>query len=152
VSVRLSADEAWQVIEGAHTGILTTLRSDGSPITLPVWFVVMDRTVCLSAPSRTKKVSRVRHDPRAAFLVESGMKWAELQAVHLSGDLEIVEDEPSRQLIAAAIERKYHDFQTPGEAMPADTRAHYAERTFLRLRPHQRFLSWDNSRMELGEA
>jgi PPOX class probable F420-dependent enzyme len=151
VSVRLSADEAWQVIEGAHTGILTTLRSDGSPITLPVWFVVIDRTVCLSAPSRTKKVSRVRRDPRAAFLVESGTKWAQLQAVHLSGNLEIVDDESARQLIAAAIERKYHDFQTPGAAMPADTRAHYAGRTFLRLHPHQRFLSWDNSRLELRE-
>jgi PPOX class probable F420-dependent enzyme len=149
VSVRLSADKAWQTIEASHTGILTTLRSDGSPITLPVWFVVMDRTICLSAPSGTKKISRVRHDPRASFLVESGQQWAQLRAVHLSGLIEFVEDEPGRGLIAAAIETKYRDFQTPSSVMPADAQAHYADRTFLRLRPHQRFLSWDNSRMEL---
>ncbi len=151
MSVRLSADEAWQTIEASHTGILTTLRADGSPITLPVWFVVMDRTICLSTPSRTKKIARVRHDPRASFLVESGQKWAELRAVHLSGLIEIVEDAPGPGLIAAAFERKYRDFQTSPVVMPADARAHYADRTFLRLRPHQRFLSWDNSRMELSQ-
>lgn len=151
MSVRLAADEAWRVIEASHTGLLTTLRADGSPITLPVWFVVVDRTICLSAPSRTKKVSRVRRDPRAAFLVESGMQWDELRAVHLNGLVEVVDDEPERQLIAAAVERKYRDFQTPSTVMPADTQAHYADRTFLRLRPYERVLSWDNSLMQLRD-
>ena len=43
MSVRLSEDEAWSVIEGSHTGIITTLRADGSPVTLPMWFVVIER-------------------------------------------------------------------------------------------------------------
>ena len=92
MSVRLAPDEAWSVVEAAHTGILTTLRADGRPVALPVWFVVLDRTVCMSAPTRTKKVARIRHDPRASFLVESGERWAELEAVHLDGRVEIVED------------------------------------------------------------
>jgi PPOX class probable F420-dependent enzyme len=149
VSVRLSADEAWQVIEASHTGVLTTLRADGSPVALPVWFVVMDRTICFGAPTGTKKISRIRRDPRASFLVESGERWAQLRAVHLSGAVEVVDDDAERELIAAAIEAKYHDFQTPSAAMPAAAQAHYAGRTFLRLRPQERFLSWDNSRMEL---
>ena len=40
---RLTADEAWREIASAHTGILTTLRRDGMPIALSVWFVVEDR-------------------------------------------------------------------------------------------------------------
>jgi PPOX class probable F420-dependent enzyme len=150
VSVRLSPDEAWQVVEAAHTGILTTLRADGSPIALPVWIVVQDRTVCVGAPSGTKKIARVRHDPRASFLVESGQKWAELRAVHLSGNVEIITDEAEIRSIADAIDTKYRNFRTASQAMPQETQSHYGNRTFLRLRPHGRILSWDNARMTLG--
>lgn len=76
--IRLTADEAWNVIADAHTGILTTLRRDGTPIALPVWFVAEDRTIVIMTPAGTKEISRVTHDPRASFLVESGKRWAEL--------------------------------------------------------------------------
>ena len=151
-SVRLSPDEAWQVIASAHTGIFTTLRTDGSPVALPVWFVVMGRTVCLSAPSGTKKIARVRRDPRASFLVESGERWADLVAVHLSGAVEIVEDPQAADRIAAALDAKYEAFRAPLEQVPEGTRARYARRTFLRLTPHGRILSWDNSRLLEGEG
>jgi PPOX class probable F420-dependent enzyme len=149
VGVRLSDDEAWAVIEGAHTGVFTTLRRDGVPIALPVWFVVLDRTICLAAPSSTKKVARIRHDPRASFLVESGERWAELQAVHLTGRAELVEDETLRARIAAALDGKYAAFRTSRAAMPDATRGHYAAVTHLRLRPDGRIISWDNRRIRL---
>ncbi len=150
-SVRLSPDEAWQVIASAHTGIFTTLRADGSPVALPVWFVVIDRTVCLSAPSATKKIARVRRDPRASFLVESGERWADLVAVHLSGTVEIVEHPQTVDRIAAALDAKYKAFRGPSERMPENTRARYAQRTFLRLSPHGRILSWENARLLEGD-
>src|SRR5271155_3465040 len=85
MGIRLTPDEAWEAVGAAHTGILTTLRRDGMPIALPVWFVVEDRTVAMMTPAGTKKIARVRHDPRASFLVESGERWVELRAVHLTG-------------------------------------------------------------------
>ena len=148
--IRLSVDEAWDVLAAAHTGILTTLRADGTPVTLPVWFVALDRTICLAAPSGTKKIARIRRDPRASFLVESGDRWDELQAVHVSGTIEVVEDEPTTGRIDRALHEKYQPFQTPLGAMPDLARLHYAGRTFLRLLPRGRFLTWDNSRMELA--
>ena len=39
--VRLSPDEVWSVIKGSHTGILATLRRDGVPIMLPIWFAAV---------------------------------------------------------------------------------------------------------------
>ena len=150
MGVRLKTDEAWGVLESSHTGILTTLRADGTPITLPVWFVVLDRTIALAAPSRTKKVARVRNDPRASFLVESGARWAELRAVHLTGRVEVVEDEVMMAAIDALLDQKYAPFRTPREVMPESTQAHYAGRTFLRLWPDDRVLSWDNARLELA--
>lgn len=149
MGVRLDADEAWAVLEVAHTGIFTTLRRDGMPIALPVWFVALDRTICLAAPSRTKKIARLRHDARASFLVESGEKWVELAAVHLTGRVELVTDETAMARIDEALDEKYAAFRGPRGAMPEKTQAHYAGRTFLRLLPDERIISWDNRRIPL---
>ena len=151
MSLRLSPDEAWSFVDRAHTGILTTLRSDGAPIALPVWFVTLDRTICIGAPAGTKKIMRVRRDPRASFLVEQGERWAELQAVHISGRVEIVADEDVVTRVGRAIDEKYQEFRTPSSSMPDDTRQHYAQRTILRLHPEGRILSWDNRRIGRAE-
>ena len=149
MSVRLTPDEAWDVLARAHTGILTTLRRDGMPISLPMWFVALDRTICISAPSGTKKLSRLRHDPRASFLVESGERWAELEAVHLTGRVEEVIDENEVARIADALDGKYAAFRTESTEMSQATRAHYSGRTYLRLVPDERILSWDNRKLGL---
>jgi general stress protein 26 len=153
MSVRLNEDEAWSVIEGSHTGIITTLRADGSPVTLPMWFVVIDRTVCFFTFAHTKKVARITRDSRASFLVEHGDKWAELRAVHLSGRLEPVTDDTTIGRIDAAMDEKYSAFRTQHEAMPRATQELYAaSKRFYRLVPEHRTLTWDNARLELKES
>jgi PPOX class probable F420-dependent enzyme len=151
-SVRLNRDEAWAVIHDSHTGILTTLRRDGTPITLPTWFVDLDRTVCFSTPALTKKVGRIRRNSRVSFLVESGRRWAELQAVHLTGVAEVVDDPQLAARIAAALDSKYEAFRTRRAAMPAATRDHYESHgtVYIRILPDDRILNWDNSRLGLG--
>jgi PPOX class probable F420-dependent enzyme len=145
MSIRLSPDEAWDVIGRSHTGILTTLRADGSPVALPTWFAVLDRTICLFTPNGTKKLLRIRRDPRASFLVESGERWAELCAVHVSGLIEIVEDEPAIDRITEALDEKYASFRSTNQSQA--TTDYYASRTYLRLVPGPRLLTWDNSRL-----
>jgi general stress protein 26 len=136
----------------SHTGILTTLRADGSPVTLPIWFVALDRTICFVTPSRTKKVARIRNDRRGSFLVESGDRWAELCGVHLSGAIEAVEDAATKARIDAALDEKYTAFRTASTAMPDATREYYTARRFFRLVPGPRILTWDNSRIAVTEA
>jgi PPOX class probable F420-dependent enzyme len=148
-SIRLTDDEAWNVIAASDVGVLTTLRADGWPVSLPVWFVAHERTVCLAAPTGTKKVARVRRDPRASFLVESGALWSELRAVHLTGLVEIVTQDSLKRLIADAIDEKYATRRTDQAAMPTGVQDRYRDRTFLQLRPESRVLSWDNSRIVL---
>lgn len=150
MSIRLTQDEAWAFIERSHTGILTTLRADGSPVALPVWFVVLDRAVCFATPGRTKKVARIARDPRGSFLVESGEHWRELSAVHLSGRIEAVSDESAKARIDEALTAKYAGFRTAPAQMPEATRAYYASRSFFRLVPGPRILTWDNSRLRDG--
>jgi PPOX class probable F420-dependent enzyme len=148
MSVRLSDDEAWEVLSGSHTGILTTLRGDGYPVTLPVWFVVQDRAVYVAGPAVTRKFGRVRRDHRASFLVESGERWAELRAVQITGRAEIVDD-PDWAHVDALLDYKYRGFRTPREEMPASARARYdAARTLVRIVPEGRLLTWDNARLD----
>jgi PPOX class probable F420-dependent enzyme len=147
MSIRLTLDEAWEAVESAHTGILTTLRRDGMPIALPVWFVVDDRSVALMTPAGTKKIARIRHDPRASFLVESGDQYTELRGVHLTGRVELVEDAAATSRIEAAVNLKYAAFRPPAASLPAAAQAYYAQQAFLRFVPDGRILTWDNARL-----
>ena len=88
MSVRLNEDEAWSVIEGSHTGIITTLRADGSPVTLPMWFVVIDRTVCFFTFAHTKKVARIKAKTDATVAVEGARRRTALVNAALEGKLD----------------------------------------------------------------
>ena len=68
-SVRMTEDEIWDFLRDGHTGIFATLRSDGVPIMMPIWFAVVDR--CVYVQTRGKKLTRVKNDSRASFLVEA---------------------------------------------------------------------------------
>jgi len=148
VSVRLEAEEAWQLVAAAHTGILVTLRRDGVPIALPMWFVALDRQIYVRTLTRSKKMARVRRDPRVSFLVEEGERWAELRAVHLTGRVEVVADGSLVGRLEQEMQRKYAGFTTARAAMPGATRRHYEQQfAFLRIVPDERFISWDNRKL-----
>ncbi len=148
--VRMTEDEAWDFVEQAHTGILTTLRRDGVPIALPVWFATLDRRIYVV--TRGKKVQRVAHDARSSFLVEAGERWAELQAVHLTGRSSIIEPSDDLQRrIGEQIAFKYSAFRTVPKEMPKATKEHYAKAgATIELIPDERILSWDNHHLGLA--
>jgi PPOX class probable F420-dependent enzyme len=152
MGIRLTSDEAWEAVVAAHTGILTTLRRDGMPIALPVWFVVDDRSIALMTPAGTKKIARIRHDPRASFLVESGQRYTDLRGVHFTGSVDIVEDATAISRIEAAVNAKYAAFRPPAARLPAAAQAYYASQVFLRFVPDGRILTWNNARLALREV
>ncbi len=139
------------MLESSINGTLVTLRKDGRPIALPVWFVVLDHKIYIR--TRGKKLTRVRKDERCAFLVEAGQRWAELRAVHLECDGRVIE--PSAVLagrIATAMEEKYAAYRTAGEAMPAATRDYYNKAVggIVELEPVGKLLNWDNRKLGVG--
>ena len=153
--IRLNADEAWEEIASAQTGILTTLRRDGMPIALPVWFVAEDRTIAMRTPAGTKKIARVRHDPRASFLVESGERWVELRAVHLTGTCR----DSSPTSTAIEPHRGGHRREVRGVSPAAggsargDAATYYANAgVFCGSCPRAEILTWDNARPHRGTA
>lgn len=137
------------MIEHSHTGILATLRGDGVPIMLPIWFVVIESRIYFRTGDSSKKAQRIRRDPRASFLVESGERWADLAAVHMTGVMRPLEPDDSLiQQVSQEFDAKYSAFRTPRADMATATRAHYEKpQLVLEFTPDPRVLSWDNARL-----
>jgi hypothetical protein len=150
MGVRLTDDEAWAFLEAGHTGIFTTLRADGWPVSLPVWFVVVDRRIYVGTPARAKKVARVRNDRRGCFLVEAGEAWTELAAVEVPVHASLVGRGGEADLAIAAIDVKYGAFRPAANRLPSATTKHYDSQALLRLEPAGPALTWDNARIRLN--
>ena len=152
MSIRLSAEEAWSFLEKGHTGILTSLRRDGWPISLPVWFVAFDHKIYVSGASRTRKFGRMRRDPRVAFLVETGLEWKELSAVHVMGRARTVTDPAELERVQKATDAKYAAFRTDRSKMPGATAQHYQAGTAtVCIEPEEKLLTWDNARFGIRD-
>jgi nitroimidazol reductase NimA-like FMN-containing flavoprotein (pyridoxamine 5'-phosphate oxidase superfamily) len=149
MGVRMSEEEAWEFLESGHTAILTTLRRDGWPISLPLWYVVENRVIYVASPQRSKKVARIRNDDRACLLVEQGEQWAELAAVQLSVRATILEPGAEADRAAATFSDRYAGFRPGPLRMPEATTKHYSGQVVIRLDPVGRVLSWDNSKLRL---
>ena len=67
LKVRGSSDPGAVQFAESHTGILTTLRADGAPVALPVWFVVDDRTICFMSFEGMKKLARMFYERAASY-------------------------------------------------------------------------------------
>lgn len=149
MSVALAEAEAWDLVAGAHTGILATTRADGHPVPIPVWFVVLDRAIYVRALSKTRKVAHIRRDRRASFLVEDGEQWNRLRAVLMVGEATVVEEPDVVGQVTEAMAAKYRTFRPPRRDLPDATRRHYASgTTTICFRPTEPVVSWDNGRIE----
>ncbi len=71
--------------------ILTTLRKDGSPVSVPVWFEWDDNVVRMFTHIVTAKLKRIQHDPRASVLVANRVDEPETW-VAFDGRLTVRED------------------------------------------------------------
>ena len=150
-TVRMTEAEAWDLLDHSINGTFTTLRRDGRPVALPVWFVVLDYVIYVQ--TRGKKVVRARNDPRASFLVEAGERWADLRAVHADCLAEIIEpDDELAARLGQAMNRKYSAYRTAAAEMPSATREHYAKASgaTIRLTPQGKLLTWDNRKLGLA--
>lgn len=60
-----------EFLDKTRYGYLTTLESDGSPKTVPVWFEWDGSAVRIFTGSNSPKVRRIKRDPRVTLLVSN---------------------------------------------------------------------------------
>jgi nitroimidazol reductase NimA-like FMN-containing flavoprotein (pyridoxamine 5'-phosphate oxidase superfamily) len=129
--------------------VFTSLKQDGTPISLPVWFAPLEGRLYLHGPSSSKKFTRVRNNPRVSFVCESGERWVELTAVHLTGQARVLCDEHAlEESVSAAFDRRYAELRP--STIPKAARDNYRQFSVIEIVPDARILSWDNSRLGLG--
>jgi nitroimidazol reductase NimA-like FMN-containing flavoprotein (pyridoxamine 5'-phosphate oxidase superfamily) len=154
MGVRLTEEEAWERLANSHTGIITSLRRDGWPISLPMWFVALDRKIYMRTLAASKKALRIKRDERACFMVESGEAWKDLAAVVVPVRASLLDsgsDEARRAL--AALGAKYKGFGLPQKEVPEATRKHYgAGNVVIRLDPAGAMITWNNAKIRLKSA
>ncbi len=153
MGVSFDEDELWQFLDDTHTGILTTLRADGWPLALPVWFVTAERRVYVQTPARTRKVAHVRRDPRVCFTAEAGVVWGELRAVVLTGRADILPAGEERDGVMVLVSEKYKGFGMAVDEMPDVTLRYYdTEAAVIRIDPDPHRVTWDNRKLQRRSA
>ena len=100
-------EQQWRafVQEGTRTGKLATVRKDGRPHVMPVWFLLDGDDVLFNTGAETVKGRNLRREGRASLCVDDDRP--PFAFVTISGPVELVEDVAEVRRWATAIGARY---------------------------------------------
>lgn len=116
--------------------VLATVQPDGSPLSMPVWFLHSPDALTMISVGDTQKVRNLRRDPRVCVVGEAGTR-ADARGVIIRGRAEFLAESQERSALARAFLKKYHPELGRlwgGDALPPD-------RVMFRIVP-DRVQSW----------
>lgn len=116
--------------------LLATVRGDGAPLAMPMWFLHDPATLTMISVDGTQKVRNLRRDPRVCVVAEGGPS-GDVRGVAVHGRAEFLWDEPERRALVGRFLDKYNphlERRWGGRAMPSD-------RVMFRIVP-SRVRSW----------
>ncbi len=58
------------LLQGTHTGKLATVRADGRPHVVPIWFTLDGETILFMTGQGTVKGKNMRRDPRVTLCID----------------------------------------------------------------------------------
>ena len=91
MSVMSSAHEKFlAILQGPYTGVLTTLFSDGSPQSTPLWFLLDGDDILFSTTAGKQKLRNIARDSRATFAVYNPTN--DMSYVEVRGTIVVTED------------------------------------------------------------
>ena len=101
------SEDAWKafITEGTRTGKLSTVRADGSPHIVPVWFLLEGDDLVFTTEKETVKGHNLLRDDRAALCVDD--ERPPFSFVALRGRVEISEEPPLLLTWATDIAARY---------------------------------------------
>jgi PPOX class probable F420-dependent enzyme len=68
---RMTGDVLEEFLRQPHIAVLATLRSDGRPYTVPIWWLWQDGVFWLSGTTSRVWCRQLRRDPRASLCIEA---------------------------------------------------------------------------------
>jgi PPOX class probable F420-dependent enzyme len=131
MSQRMSRDEAFSFLaQGARTGKLATIRKDGSPHVVPIWFVLDGDVIVFNAGRDTLKGKAMRRDPRVSICVDD--ERPPFSYVRVDGVAELSEDLQEMLPWSTKIAERY---MGAGEAEAFGKRNAVEGEMLIRVRP-----------------
>lgn len=99
--------EEWRafVSEGTRTGKLATVRRDGRPHVVPIWFVLDGDDLVFTTGARSVKARAMRRDPRVCLCVDD--ERPPYAFVMVEGTVAVSEDPGELLRLATAIGGRY---------------------------------------------
>src|ERR671924_379240 len=91
--------------EGARTATIATVRADGRPHAVPVWFAVDGADIVITLTERTVKGRNLLRDPRVTAVVDD--ERPPYAFVSVDGTAEFSRDEAELRRWAGEIARRY---------------------------------------------
>lgn len=151
--IAMVEDEIVDFIGQRWIVVLATLKSDGRPHLVPMWFGHDGPLIEVWSYGRSQKTLNLRRDPRATLLLETGTEYGELRGVSLECDVEVLEAPEDVERIGMRLAERYSGAApsglAPGEEARTALRARAAKRVRLRFTP-TRTITWDHRK--LGDA
>ncbi len=151
MSTRMSPAEIDEYLASQRTITVTSLRSDGSPVAHPLWFVKLGENVYVDTRANSLKHRNILNDPRVCAVVESGESYFELRGVRIESACQPVSDPEEIHRALAALGEKDLALGSGMAEMPdwfsksRDQRRSRGDRVMLRI-PMERVYSWDFSK------
>jgi PPOX class probable F420-dependent enzyme len=105
-------------LKPARLGVLATLRRDGSPVAVPIWFEWDGRAVRMFTSVSSAKVRRLERDPRASLLVANSIGEKEAW-VAFDGQMKIERD-GGYELAEKLAQRYWGDVSQPERKQTMD--------------------------------
>ena len=105
-------------LASVRLGILSTLRHDGSPVTVPVWFEWDGAAVRCFTSAGSGKVRRLQRDPRASLLVVNDVGEPEAW-VAFDGEVSILREGAIE--LAERLAQRYWDLADPAHRAELET-------------------------------
>src|SRR5262245_469485 len=116
--------------------VLATVRADGAPLAMPMWFLHGPETLTMISLADTQKVRNLRRDARVCVVAEDVAAGGEVRGVTVQGRAEFLDDGAERRELIDRFHAKYRGLERlwNGRAMPAN-------RVMFRITP-ARVRSW----------
>jgi PPOX class probable F420-dependent enzyme len=116
--------------------LLATVRADGAPLAMPMWFLHDAAALTMISVEGTQKVRNLRRDSRVCVVAEAGAGGEDIRGVTVLGRAEFLAEGPERRALAERFHAKY-----PRLASLWGSRAMPANRVMFRIVP-ERVKSW----------
>jgi PPOX class probable F420-dependent enzyme len=111
-------------------GVIATVGPDGSPHQAVVWYRLEGDELVVNSAVGRRWPADLRRDPRTMLTIADGYRY-----VQVSGEVIVVEDQPTAQADIAEMARRYHvDEPEEAEAL-IENRFSRQQRISFRLRP-----------------